>query len=125
MIRYLIPATLLLTLTACAQLTADDYEPEYEARIQATTEKYVSCLNAYGNKYSTSKESASLIIEGALAECDYLADDIEKDVYELEDRKYLSNSFAEDQAEDRVREIKEDARREIVDRLVKERLGDF
>jgi len=115
----------VIALTGCAQMSANKNAPALEAKIEDSSQRYIACVEAYAKKYGSVADSATIVAEGANSECYYLIDDVRVAMTELAASRYMSKSYQDKIVKDKVEELEKRAQRQVIDMVVKSRLGEF
>lgn len=112
-------------VSGCSQINADKNSPALEAAIQENSDNYLNCMKAYATKYAEATDSATILAEGAGAECSYLLEQVEASIDALVSMKYMSKSYQKKLIDEQIEELEKQARAKVIDMVVKARVGDF
>ncbi len=115
----------VVAVSGCAQFNGKEKAAAIQPEIDEAVASYKSCMIAYAKKYAPATDSATILAEGAGVECGYLLDKAETKMLEVAETKYMMESYQQKVVNEQLEEIKEEARVQVIDIVLKSRIGEF
>jgi len=99
-----------LTVSACAQINAGKKAPALQAKIDASSDKYLSCAQAYATKYAPTAATPSVLAEGVISGCSSEMGVVKEDILALAESQALLASYQDKQVKEGVDKLEQEAR---------------
>jgi hypothetical protein len=99
-----------LFIGACSQINAEKKAPALQAKIDASSDKYLSCAQAYATKYAASADTPTILAEGVISGCSAEMDTVKDNMLALAKTQAMLASFQDKQIKAGVEKLENEAR---------------
>ena len=99
-----------LFIGACSQINAEKKAPALQAKIDASSDKYLSCAQAYATKNAASADSPTILAEGVIAGCSSQMNVVKDNILVLAKTKAMLGSSQDKEVNAGVEKLEKEAR---------------
>lgn len=99
-----------LVVSACAQINAEKKAPALQAKIDASSDKYLSCAQAYATKYAPTAATPNALAEVVILGCSAEMDTVKEDMLVLAKTQALLASYQDKQVKEGADKLEQEAR---------------
>lgn len=99
-----------LFIGACSQINAEKKAPALQAKIDASSDKYLSCAQAYATKYAPSAGTPTILAEGVISGCSSEMDVVKDNMLALAKTQAMLASYQDKKIKEGVEKLENEAR---------------